>query len=80
MRGREAYMRVCPDDHPDAQAAATRYRTLARGRLPPWSNFRRAPGACTSFASTWPRSAGPSPGDARYGGALVLAGRRRFPG
>ena len=28
-QGREASMRVCADDHPDAQAALTRYRTLA---------------------------------------------------
>ena len=28
--GREAYMRVCPDDHPDAQVAHSRYRTLAQ--------------------------------------------------
>lgn len=29
--GREAYMRVCPPDHPDAETALTRYRTLAKG-------------------------------------------------
>src|SRR5579859_6016680 len=28
-QGREAYIKVCAADHPDAQAAATRYRTLA---------------------------------------------------
>src|SRR6185437_9669700 len=30
-QGREAFMRVCPPDHPDAEAARTRYRTLAEG-------------------------------------------------
>ena len=29
--GREAYMRVCAADHPDAETALTRYRTLAKG-------------------------------------------------
>jgi 23S rRNA-/tRNA-specific pseudouridylate synthase len=29
--GREAFMRTCPDDHPDAQASHSRYRTLAAG-------------------------------------------------
>ena len=29
MQGREAYMRPCAPDHPDAETAVTRYRTLA---------------------------------------------------
>ncbi len=29
--GREAYMRVCPPDHPDAETALTRFRVLSRG-------------------------------------------------
>src|SRR5271168_1574068 len=30
-QGREAYMRVCAADHPDAETARSRYRTLAEG-------------------------------------------------
>ena len=29
-QGREAYMRVCAVDHPDAESAVSRYRTLAQ--------------------------------------------------
>ena len=29
--GREAYVRISPSDHPEAQAASTRYRTLGAG-------------------------------------------------
>jgi len=72
--GREAYVRVSPADHPDAQAASTRYRTLA------WVD-------CAALVELSPRSGRmhqirvhlasigrPIMGDARYGGALVLAG------
>jgi tRNA pseudouridine32 synthase/23S rRNA pseudouridine746 synthase len=73
--GREAYMRVCPADHPDAEPALTRYRTL-----------KSAPGA--ALVELEPRTGRmhqlrvhlasigrPIAGDARYGGALALAGQ-----
>ncbi|WP_374576823.1 RluA family pseudouridine synthase [Phenylobacterium sp. J367] len=59
--GREAYMRVCKPDHKDAEAARTRYRTLAEGREPPcWRSIPR-PDACTRSACIWPISAARSP-------------------
>ena len=60
-QGREAFMRVCEPDHPDAESAKTVYRTLAEARASRCSNWSPTPGACTSCAYTWRLSAAPSP-------------------
>jgi 23S rRNA-/tRNA-specific pseudouridylate synthase len=66
--GREAYMRVCAPDHPDAETARSRYRTLSANAIAAWSSCRRTPVACTSCGSTWPRSAGRSRATAAMAG------------
>ncbi len=77
-QGREAHMRVCPPDHADAEAAFTRYRTLAA------SDAATGGAALMELSPRTGRmhqlrvhlaSIGrPIAGDARYGGALMLAG------
>ena len=62
-------------DHPDAETALSRYRTLAdERRARRCSSCGPRPAACTSSAFTSPRIGRPIAGDARYGGALTLAG------
>ncbi len=74
MRGREAYMRVCPDDHPDAQSAATRYRTLRAGPVAALVELSPRTGRMHQLRVHLASIGRPLAGDARYGGALVLAG------
>jgi RluA family pseudouridine synthase len=73
--GREAYMRACPDDHPDAEAAETRYRTLDQATGAALLELEPLTGRMHQIRVHLAAIGRPIAGDARYGGALVLAGR-----
>ena len=73
--GREAYMRACPSDHPDAETAQTRYRTLSRGHGAALVELRPQTGRMHQLRVHMASIGRPIAGDARYGGALVLAGQ-----
>ncbi len=73
--GREAYMRVCEPEHPDAETALTRYRTLAAGRAAALVELRPETGRMHQLRVHLASIGRPIAGDARYGGALTLAGR-----
>ncbi|HWA62316.1 MAG TPA: RluA family pseudouridine synthase [Caulobacteraceae bacterium] len=72
--GREAYMRVSPADHPDAEAAFTRYRTLASNAAAALVELAPRTGRMHQLRVHLASSGRPNAGDARYGGALVLGG------
>jgi tRNA pseudouridine32 synthase/23S rRNA pseudouridine746 synthase len=73
--GREAYMRPCPADHPDAEAALTRYRTLAEGEGAALVELEPQTGRMHQLRVHLASIGRPIAGDARYGGALALAGQ-----
>jgi tRNA pseudouridine32 synthase/23S rRNA pseudouridine746 synthase len=73
--GREAYMRVCDADHPDAETARTRYRTLAAGPEAALLELEPQTGRMHQLRVHLASIGRPIAGDARYGGALVLGGR-----
>lgn len=72
--GREAYMRVCGPDHPDAETAATRYRTLSVGEGAALVECRPTTGRMHQLRVHLASIGRPIAGDPRYGGALMLAG------
>jgi tRNA pseudouridine32 synthase/23S rRNA pseudouridine746 synthase len=74
-QGRQAYMRVCAPDHPDAEAALSRYRTLGRGKLG-ISLVELSPetGRMHQLRVHLAHIGRPILGDPRYGGALAAAG------
>lgn len=72
--GREAYMRVCPPDHPDAETAATRYRALSAGEGAALVECRPTTGRMHQLRVHLASIGRPIAGDARYGGALMLGG------
>jgi RluA family pseudouridine synthase len=74
-QGREAYMRVCEPDHPDAERALTRYRTLAKGQGAALVELRPETGRMHQLRVHLASIGRPIAGDVRYGGALTLAGR-----
>lgn len=73
--GREAYMRVCPADHPDAQTASTRYRTLAVGPGAALIECSPKTGRMHQIRVHLASLGLPIIGDARYGGSLMVGGR-----
>jgi RluA family pseudouridine synthase len=72
--GREAYMRVCDPDHPDAEAARTRYRTLDEGDGAALVELSPETGRMHQLRVHLASIGRPIAGDARYGGSLVLGG------
>lgn len=73
-QGREAYMRVCPPDHPDAEAARSRYRTLAQAPGAALMELDPETGRMHQLRVHLAHLGRPIAGDARYGGALVVGG------
>ncbi len=72
--GREAYMRVCPPDHPDAEAAQTRYRTVAQGQGGALMELSPLTGRMHQIRVHLAALDRPILGDVRYGGRLTLNG------
>ncbi len=72
--GREAYVRICGPDEPGAQAAVTRYRTLAADAACALVELSPATGRMHQLRVHMASIGRPIAGDPRYGGALVLAG------
>lgn len=70
----EAYMRPCADDHPDAEAALTRYRTLAASDEAALVELKPVTGRMHQLRVHLASIGRPIVGDVRYGGALTLAG------
>lgn len=73
--GREAYMRACSPEHPDAEAAITRFRTLALGTGAALVELEPQTGRMHQLRVHLASIGRPIAGDARYGGALVVAGQ-----
>ncbi len=73
-QGREAYTRVCPPDHPDAQDASTRYRTLEAGPSAALVELSPRTGRMHQLRVHLASIGRPIIGDPRYGGALMLSG------
>lgn len=74
-QGREAYMRVCAPDHPDAEAAVSRYRTRAEAPGAALVELDPQTGRMHQLRVHLAAIGRPIAGDARYGGALVVNGR-----
>ncbi|CAN7185415.1 RluA family pseudouridine synthase [Caulobacter sp. LjRoot300] len=72
--GREAYMRVCAADHPDAEAARSRYRTLASTQGAALVELSPDTGRMHQLRVHMASIGRPIAGDSRYGGALMLGG------
>lgn len=73
--GRESYMRVCPGDHPDAEAARTRYRTIASVPGAALVELEPHTGRMHQLRAHLASVGRPIVGDVRYGGALTIGGR-----
>jgi len=73
--GREAYMRVAADDHPDAETAETLYRTLKAGEGAALVECRPKTGRMHQLRVHLAGVGRPIAGDVRYGGALVVEGQ-----
>jgi tRNA pseudouridine32 synthase/23S rRNA pseudouridine746 synthase len=74
-QGREAYTRVCAADHPDAEAAISRYRTVSEASGAALLELDPQTGRMHQLRVHLAAIGRPIAGDARYGGALVVAGR-----
>jgi tRNA pseudouridine32 synthase/23S rRNA pseudouridine746 synthase len=72
--GREAYMRVCAEDHPDAEIARSRYRTLAATEGAALVELSPDTGRMHQLRVHMASIGRPIAGDSRYGGALMLGG------
>jgi 23S rRNA-/tRNA-specific pseudouridylate synthase len=72
--GREAFIRTCPADHPDAQGALTRYRTLGQGPAAALLELDPETGRMHQLRVHLASIGRPIAGDARYGGALAVGG------
>jgi tRNA pseudouridine32 synthase/23S rRNA pseudouridine746 synthase len=75
-RGREAYMRACSPDHPDAESARTAYRTLQRAPAAALVELQPHTGRMHQLRVHLASIGRPIAGDARYGGMLMLAGEQ----
>ncbi len=73
-QGREAYMRVCAPEHPDAETARSRYRTLAEAPGCALLELDPETGRMHQLRVHLAHLGRPIAGDARYGGALVIGG------
>lgn len=72
--GREAYMRVCEPDHPDAETARSRYRTLAHNGVAALVELSPDTGRMHQLRVHMASIGRPLAGDSRYGGALMVGG------
>ncbi len=73
--GREAYMRTCAPEHPDAETARTRYRTLAEAPGAALLELDPETGRMHQIRVHLASLGRPIAGDVRYGGALVVGGQ-----
>lgn len=72
--GREAYMRTTEADHPDAETAKTRYRTLAATPEAALMELSPETGRMHQLRVHMQSLGRPIVGDVRYGGALTVGG------
>jgi tRNA pseudouridine32 synthase/23S rRNA pseudouridine746 synthase len=72
--GREVSMRPAEPDHPDAESAVTGYRTLASNAEAALVELRPHTGRMHQLRAHMAGIGRPIAGDARYGGALAMAG------
>lgn len=72
--GREAYMRATTADHPDAEAALSRYRTLATSDGATLVELQPHTGRMHQLRVHLASIGRPILGDIRYGGALTAGG------
>jgi tRNA pseudouridine32 synthase/23S rRNA pseudouridine746 synthase len=75
LQGREAYMRVSAPDHPDAESARSRYRTLAANDVAALVELSPETGRMHQLRVHMASIGRPIAGDIRYGGALALGGQ-----
>ena len=73
-QGREAFMRVCEADHPDAESAKSVYRTMAEAPGAALLELEPHTGRMHQLRVHLASIGRPIVGDARYGGALMLGG------
>jgi tRNA pseudouridine32 synthase/23S rRNA pseudouridine746 synthase len=73
-QGRQAEMRVCACDHPDAQTAQSRYRTLSAAPGGAALELRPKTGRMHQLRVHLAHIERPILGDGRYGGALTANG------
>ena len=74
-QGREAYMQVCSPDHPDAETARSRYKTLKAGEGCALLQLDPETGRMHQLRVHLASIGRPIAGDARYGGALMVSGQ-----
>ncbi|MDE2356637.1 MAG: RluA family pseudouridine synthase, partial [Alphaproteobacteria bacterium] len=72
--GRDSRVLVAPDDHPEAKAAETTYRTLAAGEAAALLELEPRTGRMHQIRVHLAHIGRPILGDARYGGALAIEG------
>lgn len=72
--GREVSMKPCAPDHPDAESAKTRYRTLAEAPGAALVELNPETGRMHQLRVHLASIGRPIAGDVRYGGALVVGG------
>jgi RluA family pseudouridine synthase len=74
--GREAYSRVCDDDHPEAQTAKTTYSVLSRTPEAALVKCEPFTGRMHQIRVHLAHFGASIAGDVRYGGALSIGGER----